>query len=56
MSITIEALIERFGIEWAFRIIGFIALCLMCPASWMLKERVRPKKGSFLEWYVKLAG
>lgn len=50
MSITIEALIERFGIEWAFRIVGIIALCLMCPASWLLKERRRPKKGSFLEW------
>jgi hypothetical protein len=50
MSITIEALIERFGIEWAFRIIGIIALCLMCPASWLLKERRRAKKGSFLEW------
>lgn len=50
MSITIEALIQRFGIAWAFRIIGIIALALMCPASWMLKERVRPKKGSFFEW------
>ncbi|KAJ9122886.1 hypothetical protein QFC24_003924 [Naganishia onofrii] len=50
MSITIEALIQRFGPGWAFRIIGFVALALMCPASWMLKERTRPKKGSFLEW------
>ncbi|KAJ9119077.1 hypothetical protein QFC22_003568 [Naganishia vaughanmartiniae] len=50
MSITIEALIQRYGPGWSFRTIGLIALAVMCPSSWMLKERTRPKKGSFLEW------
>ncbi|KAJ9122899.1 hypothetical protein QFC24_003937 [Naganishia onofrii] len=50
MSITIEALIQRYGPGWSFRAVGLIALAVMCPSSWMLRERTRPKKGSFLEW------
>lgn len=42
-SILMQALINKVGIAWTFRIMGFITLLLAIPAAMLLKERhVRP--------------
>ncbi|KAK0294237.1 hypothetical protein LTS00_007212 [Friedmanniomyces endolithicus] len=49
LAIVVELLIERVGIPWTFRIIGFITLSTGIPAALLLKERTRGRNAPFLE-------
>ena len=38
---TLDKLIAKVGLAWAFRILGFIVLALGVPAAMFLRERTR---------------
>ncbi|KAI0067283.1 MFS general substrate transporter [Artomyces pyxidatus] len=48
-ALSINALIDRVGIPWTFRILGFITLAVTMPTAMLLKERTRRASAS-LEW------
>jgi MCP family monocarboxylic acid transporter-like MFS transporter 3 len=50
MAIALEAMYQRVGIAWTFRLQGLITLALGLPAAWMLKERVPLRTALFLDW------
>ncbi|KAI0261040.1 major facilitator superfamily domain-containing protein [Gloeopeniophorella convolvens] len=49
ISIALNSLIDRVGISWAFRILGFATLAVTMPAALFLKERTR-RSPVTLEW------
>ncbi|KAK5726658.1 hypothetical protein LTR15_002546 [Elasticomyces elasticus] len=49
LAIVSETLIQRVGIAWTFRILGFITLSTGLPAAMLLKERNRIRNAPFLE-------
>ena len=50
MALVIQALIDRIGIPWALRIVGFIAVATGVPAAVMIKERTPSRRSSFVDW------
>jgi hypothetical protein len=42
-------LLDRVGIAWTFRILGFMTLAVTLPAALLLKERTRRPPTS-VEW------
>ncbi|KAF2830548.1 MFS general substrate transporter [Ophiobolus disseminans] len=50
MAIALEAMYQRVGIAWTFRIQGLITLALGMPAAWMLKDRVPLRNVPFVDW------
>ena len=40
-SLSLDKMIAKIGIPWAFRVLGFIALALCIPAAMLLRERTR---------------
>lgn len=48
-SIAIQALLDRVGVPWTFRILGLINLAVAMPAAFLLKERTRRSTSSF-DW------
>lgn len=51
-SFALDSLIQRVGAEWTYRILGLLTLLTGLPAAWLVKERVPPRSGGFVEWYV----
>lgn len=51
LSISTQALLDRVGVAWTFRITGFITLAATIPAAMLLRERTR-RVASSIEWYV----
>ncbi|KAF4547769.1 Aspyridones efflux protein-like protein 5 [Elsinoe fawcettii] len=50
-SFIIYALIERLGIAWAYRVLGFITLATGLPAAWLIRERTEIRMtAAFIEW------
>ncbi|PNS17844.1 Riboflavin transporter MCH5 [Sphaceloma murrayae] len=50
-SFLINGLIERVGIAWAYRVLGFLTLATGLPAAWLVKERTRiSTAAAFVEW------
>ncbi|KAL6883171.1 MFS general substrate transporter [Trichoderma longibrachiatum] len=49
-SFFLDALIQRLGTAWAYRILGFVTLATGLPAAWLVKERSPVKTASFIEW------
>lgn len=50
-SFVINALIERLGTAWAYRVLGFITLATGLPAACLLKERTKIRTATlFVEW------
>jgi predicted MFS family arabinose efflux permease len=43
-------MIQRFGIAWAYRILGLVALATGLPAAWIMRERAPIKTAAFIEW------
>ena len=43
ITFAMDALIQKLGPAWAFRIIGL-------PAAWLIKERIPITSTSFIEW------
>lgn len=51
-SFALEALIQKVGPEWTYRILGVFTLLTGIPAAWIVKERLPPRSGGFIDWYV----
>lgn len=49
-SFALQALIERLGTAWAYRILGLVTLLTGLPAAWLVKERSPVKTPGFIEW------
>ncbi|KAL7811380.1 MFS general substrate transporter [Trichoderma gracile] len=49
-SFLLDAVIQRLGTPWAYRILGFVTLATGLPAAWLVKERSPVKTASFIEW------
>lgn len=49
LAIALEVLINKVGIAWTFRILGFITLATGLPAAMLLKEGVVASQHRFLE-------
>ena len=49
MAITIQALIDKVGIPWTFRIFGFVSLLTGIPAALLVRERVPSNTNSFVD-------
>ncbi|KAJ9157535.1 Monocarboxylate permease [Pleurostoma richardsiae] len=49
-SFALDALIQRFGPAWAYRILGFATLATGLPAAWAVKERTPIRTAGFIEW------
>ncbi|KDQ59475.1 hypothetical protein JAAARDRAFT_56493 [Jaapia argillacea MUCL 33604] len=49
LSISMNVLIDRVGIPWTFRILGFVTLGATLPAAMLLKERTR-RTSPMIEW------
>jgi MFS family permease len=52
ISITLNSLIDRVGIAWAFRILGLSTWVVAIPAALLLKERMR-RSVVTVEWSVE---
>jgi MFS family permease len=50
MAIALEAMYQRVGIAWTFRIQGFLTMAMGLPAAWTLKERVPLRNIPFVDW------
>jgi MCP family monocarboxylic acid transporter-like MFS transporter 3 len=50
MAVALEALYQKVGIAWTFRLQGLMTLALGVPAAWMLQERVPLRNAPFLDW------
>lgn len=49
MALVVQALIDRVGIPWTFRIIGFITLTTGVPAALLIRERVPLSNTPFID-------
>ena len=49
LAIALEALIQRVGIPWMFRILGLVTLSTGLPAAWLIKERSPPRNAPFID-------
>ncbi|KAB8229393.1 MFS general substrate transporter [Aspergillus alliaceus] len=50
ISFIMNALINKVGIAWTFRIIGFMIWGTGLPAACLIKERVPIRRTAFVEW------
>jgi nitrate/nitrite transporter NarK len=51
ISFALDALIQRLGIAWAYRVLAATTLATGLPAAWLIKERATAKSSRFIEWY-----
>ncbi|CAI4217392.1 unnamed protein product [Parascedosporium putredinis] len=52
ISVSLDALIQKLGTAWAYRILGLTTLATGLPAAWLIKERpgAAPRNPGFIEW------
>ncbi|KAM0749364.1 MFS general substrate transporter [Meredithblackwellia eburnea MCA 4105] len=50
ISFAFDFLVQRLGVAWTFRIIGFATLLTGLPAAWVIKERIPIRTVSWVEW------
>lgn len=50
VPLVAQALIDRFGLQWTFRIIGILIMVTGLPAAWALKERHKVGTLSRFDW------
>jgi MFS family permease len=50
ISFAMNTLIDRLGVAWTFRVIGFLQLATGLPAAMLIKERARVHRNIFIEW------
>lgn len=48
MAIVVKALIEKVGIPWTFRILGFVSLASGVPAALLVRERIPLNNAPFI--------
>ena len=49
MAIVFQALIDRIGIPWALRIVGFVAVVTGLPAALMIREHAPSRRSAFVD-------
>ena len=49
MAVALNALYEKVGIEWTFRIQGLLTWAIGLPAAWMVKDRVPLRNIPFVD-------
>ncbi|KAH6655837.1 major facilitator superfamily domain-containing protein [Truncatella angustata] len=49
-SYALDILIQKFGLAWTYRILGFATLMTGLPAAWFIQERVAIRTGVLIEW------
>ena len=49
VALVVQALIDKVGIPWAFRILAFISLTSGVPAALIIRERVPSNNASFVD-------
>ncbi len=49
MAVVVQALINKVGIPWAFRILGLISLASGIPAAMLIRERAPSNNASFVD-------
>ncbi|GKU22844.1 unnamed protein product [Fusarium langsethiae] len=50
MSIATDSLIEKFSVEWAFRITGLLIAVTGLPAAYLIKERTPLIRTGIVDW------
>ncbi|KAH8177678.1 major facilitator superfamily protein [Sarocladium implicatum] len=50
MALVTGYLTEKVGIAWTFRIMGFASLATGVPVAFLIRERVPPHGGFFIDW------
>lgn len=50
ISFGLEALLQRLGPAWTYRVLGGAMLLTGLPAAWLIKERTPIRTGGFVEW------
>jgi nitrate/nitrite transporter NarK len=50
ISFIMNALLDKVGIAWTFRIIGFMIWATGIPAACLIKERLPIRRTAFVEW------
>ena len=48
LAIAVQALIDKVGLPWTFRILGFVTLATGIPAASLIRERVPPTDAPFV--------
>lgn len=54
ISFVMNALLDRVGVQWTFRIIGFATWATGLPAAYLIKQRVPIPPSAVVDWYVSL--
>ncbi|KAK1997021.1 MFS general substrate transporter [Colletotrichum falcatum] len=49
-SFALDALLNRLGSAWAYRVLALVTLATGLPAAWLIKERVPVRNSGFVEW------
>jgi len=52
LPLVAQALIERVGLQWTFRIFGFLILITGLPCAWLLKEGTHGAAAARFDWSV----
>jgi MFS family permease len=52
ISFAMNSLIQRFGVPWTFRVIGFLQLATGLPAAYLLQERNPTQRTTFVDWHL----
>ncbi|KAJ5696906.1 hypothetical protein N7455_000200 [Penicillium solitum] len=50
ISFVMNALLERVGVQWTFRIIGFATWGTGLPAAYLIKQRIPIPPSAFVDW------
>ncbi|KAJ4255976.1 hypothetical protein NW762_009050 [Fusarium torreyae] len=50
MSIATDSLIEKYSVEWAFRITGLLIAATGLPAAWLIQERTPLATTGIVDW------
>lgn len=51
ISFALEAMINRLGLGWAYRVLGILTVATGLPAAYLIKERTPYTRTTFVEWY-----
>lgn len=50
ISLMMNALVNKLGPSWAYRITGFLTMGTGVPVAWLIKERTAIRRAGFVEW------
>lgn len=50
LPLAAQALIDKVGLQWTFRIFGFLILLTGIPCALLLKERTRTRRAARFDW------